>query len=64
MCAQILFQLEGAGVQAVVDALLRDQVLMRAALDDAAVVERGTHQDLIAQKGVYYRLYTGAFELE
>ena len=28
------------------------------------IIERGNHEDLIAQKGVYYRLYTGAFELE
>ena len=33
-------------------------------LDHGRIIERGTHQDLIAQKGVYYRLYTGAFELE
>ena len=44
MCAQILFQLERAGIQAVVGALLRDQILMAAALDDAAVVEH--HDDV------------------
>ncbi|MBR3163518.1 MAG: ABC transporter ATP-binding protein [Clostridia bacterium] len=33
-------------------------------LDNGRIIERGDHDDLIAQKGVYYRLYTGAFELE
>ena len=33
-------------------------------LDQGRIIERGTHDDLIAQKGTYYRLYTGAFELE
>ena len=33
-------------------------------LDHGKIIERGTHNDLIAQKGTYYRLYTGAFELE
>ncbi len=33
-------------------------------LDHGRIIERGTHDDLIAQKGTYYRLYTGAFELE
>ena len=33
-------------------------------LDHGRVIERGTHEDLIAQKGQYYQLYTGAFELE
>ena len=33
-------------------------------LDHGHIIERGTHADLIAQKGTYYRLYTGAFELE
>jgi len=33
-------------------------------LDHGRIIERGTHQDLIAQQGTYYRLYTGAFELE
>ncbi len=33
-------------------------------LDHGNIIERGTHDDLIAQKGVYYQLYTGAFELE
>ena len=33
-------------------------------LDHGKIIERGNHGDLIAQKGVYYQLYTGAFELE
>ena len=33
-------------------------------LDHGNIIERGTHEDLIAQKGTYYRLYTGAFELD
>ena len=33
-------------------------------LDHGRIIERGSHQDLIAQHGVYYQLYTGAFELE
>ena len=33
-------------------------------LDNGRIIERGDHNDLIAQKGMYYRLYTGAFELE
>ena len=33
-------------------------------LDHGHVIERGTHDELIAKKGYYYQLYTGAFELE
>ncbi len=33
-------------------------------LDQGRIIERGTHEDLIAQKGTYYQLYTGVFELE
>lgn len=33
-------------------------------LDHGRIVERGSHNELIAQKGKYYQLYTGAFELE
>lgn len=33
-------------------------------LDHGRIIERGTHEQLIDQKGVYYQLYTGAFELE
>ena len=33
-------------------------------LDRGRIIERGSHQELIAQKGTYYQLYTGAFELE
>ncbi len=33
-------------------------------LDHGRIIERGTHEQLIAQHGQYYQLYTGAFELE
>ena len=33
-------------------------------LDHGHIKEKGSHEKLIAQKGQYYRLYTGAFELE
>ncbi|MCI7137637.1 MAG: ABC transporter ATP-binding protein [Candidatus Limivicinus sp.] len=33
-------------------------------LDHGRIIERGSHEKLIAEKGTYYQLYTGAFELE
>ena len=33
-------------------------------LDHGRIIERGTHDELLAQHGVYYSLYTGAFEME
>ena len=33
-------------------------------LDKGRIIERGSHDQLIAEKGTYYQLYTGAFELE
>ena len=33
-------------------------------LDHGEIIERGNHEKLIAEKGTYYQLYTGAFELE
>ena len=33
-------------------------------LDHGRIIERGDHDDLITQKGTYYQLYTGAFELD
>lgn len=33
-------------------------------LDHGQIIERGSHDELIAQKGRYYQLYTGQFELE
>ncbi len=33
-------------------------------LDHGRIIERGTHQKLLEEKGTYYQLYTGAFELE
>ena len=33
-------------------------------LEQGRIIERGAHDQLIAEKGRYYQLYTGAFELE
>ena len=33
-------------------------------LEQGRIIERGSHEKLIAEKGTYYQLYTGAFELE
>lgn len=33
-------------------------------LDHGHIIERGSHEELVAAKGTYYQLYTGAFELE
>ena len=33
-------------------------------MDHGKIIERGSHDDLIAKKGTYYQLYTGAFELD
>ena len=32
-------------------------------LENGRIIERGDHEELIAQKGQYYQLYTGKFEL-
>jgi ATP-binding cassette subfamily B protein len=33
-------------------------------LEKGRIIERGSHESLLAEKGTYYQLYTGAFELE
>ena len=67
-----------AQVQAGMDALMKGRTVFVIAhrlstvrnsdcimvLDHGRIIERGTHDDLIAMKGTYYKLYTGAFELE
>ena len=65
-------------VQDGMDALMKDRTVFVIAhrlstimnsdcimvLDHGRIIERGTHDDLIAQKGTYYQLYTGVFELD
>ena len=33
-------------------------------IEKGEIIERGSHEKLIAERGQYYRLYTGAFELD
>ena len=33
-------------------------------LEKGEIIERGNHDELLEQKGRYYQLYTGQFELE
>ena len=33
-------------------------------LDHGRIIERGSHEKLLEEKGQYYQLYTGAFEME
>ena len=42
--------------------IMNSDVIM--VLDHGRIIERGSHEKLIAEKGTYYKLYTGAFELE
>ncbi|MCD8230473.1 MAG: ABC transporter ATP-binding protein/permease [Clostridiales bacterium] len=42
--------------------IMNSDVIM--VLDQGRIIERGNHDKLIAEKGTYYQLYTGAFELE
>ena len=65
-------------VQRGMDALMQDRTVFVIAhrlstvknanviivLDHGKIIERGSHEELIAAKGQYYSLYTGAFELE
>ncbi len=65
-------------VQRGMDALMQDRTVFVIAhrlstvknsdvimvLENGHIIERGSHEKLIAEKGKYYQLYTGAFELE
>ena len=33
-------------------------------LEKGCIIERGTHEELMQEKGKYYQLYTGRFELD
>lgn len=43
---------------------IASKIFVRMVLDHGHIIERGNHEKLIAEKGTYYQLYTGAFELE
>jgi ATP-binding cassette subfamily B protein len=42
---------------------VRDSVVIMV-VDMGRIIERGSHEKLIEEKGKYYQLYTGAFELD
>ena len=42
--------------------IMNSDVIM--VLEQGRIIERGSHEQLLEQKGTYYQLYTGAFELE
>jgi ATP-binding cassette subfamily B protein len=42
--------------------ILNSNVIM--VLESGHIIERGTHEKLLQEKGIYYQLYTGVFELE
>ncbi len=42
--------------------IMNSDVIM--VLDHGKIIERGNHEKLLSEKGTYYQLYTGAFELE
>ena len=44
--------------------MLKKRIHRVVVLDHGRIIERGNHEKLIAEKGTYYQLYTGAFELE
>ena len=52
----------GSAAQGATSTVKTSDVIM--VLDHGRIIERGSHEKLIAEKGVYYQLYTGAFELE
>ena len=37
---------------------------LNLSVEKGEIIERGSHEELLEQKGRYYRLYTGQFELE
>ena len=43
--------------------LLKKNMLFRN-LTDGEILERGSHEELLEQKGRYYQLYTGMYELQ
>ena len=51
----------GFGCVCMTSATMADKIVV---IDGGVVTEVGSHAELMAEKGTYYRLYTGAFELE
>ena len=60
--ADTLEEAGGVGLAAPQVGILRRVCIVED--EQGEIIERGDHEDLLAQHGRYYQLYTGAFELE